>query len=890
MSGVAGGNRIEKADVQKTFDKYTKEILEKIPGFKKATLSGSVKVGAKPDYGDLDLVTWFEGDDKKEVKQRIIKLVTSLPDSVIVPFKSEKYTGRKYYNSGEIITVLYPIVGKQDQFIQVDNIISLTEEEHGFKNNFLDLPAEKQGLILGLVKVILLEERPEDIFKRLSISDVPPLGEKEEYEFNLSSGKLTLRKVKLENFREVGREEIWSSTNWGLIKQLLQNYNIDGTFEELLDDVSTKLKNPRSRNRIKGIFNSMISVKSGEVGTPKGANKEKALNTVNTVLEQEEGGVVAMYAGGFKPPHIGHFANAEFLSQGADKLVIFIGPAIRSGITITPQQSKEIWEIYSKYLPIPTTIQLSEVSPIKDLYTFVDENKDKYSKLVTGGLKNEMGKFAYFAKNKDKYPNVEVVQVPVTGESEEEKFSATDVRSSEQYIKSGKWVPSIVSDEDEKKIISILLPNTSENIEAKMKNSLDSTIENLFSPEKKMTKETSSGTPIAPQSTMRSEDRAKLVRVYNQLRDTLGDNFYTIEFKGDHVQVSLKQKTINPSFDYTPYMASILEYMIDQKMKVVPLPEIKIKKDLVEAEDFFGKTAYYNPNEMEIVLYTQGRHPKDVMRSFAHEMIHHKQNLEGRLGNIGTTDTNEDDHLLEIEKEAYLEGNITFRNWEDSIKNEGKKKVMNEGRYDKISNIVSNRIFNFFKEKLKTEKPGDKIHKLNLSVNPYEDADIESDTVFDLQAFIKITDDKYSADGGANAGYDDDGDEITPLINIAFQVPTFIDLQELSMDIKDVVRHEIEHLTQDGENLKRGKYIPNDQKIRDKIETGKLPKSRYYKLPKEVDAMIQGMYYKAKKSRTPFPDVVDNYFDKVELSPQERIKVKELWNKRLPALGIKQRL
>ena len=58
------------------------------------------------------------------------------------------------------------------------------------------------------------------------------------------------------------------------------------------------------------------------------------------------------------------------------------------------------------------------------------------------------------------------------------------------------------------------------------------------------------------------------------------------------------------------------------------------------------------------------------MRSFVHEMIHHKQNLEGRLGNISTTNTNEDDKLLEIEKEAYLEGNITFRNWEDSVKNQ----------------------------------------------------------------------------------------------------------------------------------------------------------------------------------------------------------------------------
>ena len=46
------------------------------------------------------------------------------------------------------------------------------------------------------------------------------------------------------------------------------------------------------------------------------------------------------------------------------------------------------------------------------------------------------------------------------------------------------------------------------------------------------------------------------------------------------------------------------------------------------------------------------------------------QNIEGRLGKIGTSNTNEDDHLKEIEKEAYLMGNITFRNWEDKIKNE----------------------------------------------------------------------------------------------------------------------------------------------------------------------------------------------------------------------------
>ena len=50
-------------------------------------------------------------------------------------------------------------------------------------------------------------------------------------------------------------------------------------------------------------------------------------------------------------------------------------------------------------------------------------------------------------------------------------------------------------------------------------------------------------------------------------------------------------------------------------------------------------------------------------------MVHHIQNIEGRLGNIQTSNTNKDESLLELEKEAYLVGNITFRNWEDKTKN-----------------------------------------------------------------------------------------------------------------------------------------------------------------------------------------------------------------------------
>ena len=47
-----------------------------------------------------------------------------------------------------------------------------------------------------------------------------------------------------------------------------------------------------------------------------------------------------------------------------------------------------------------------------------------------------------------------------------------------------------------------------------------------------------------------------------------------------------------------------------------------------------GKTAHYEPASMEITVYTDGRHPKDMMRSIAHELVHHKQNENGMFDNI----------------------------------------------------------------------------------------------------------------------------------------------------------------------------------------------------------------------------------------------------------------
>jgi len=124
------------------------------------------------------------------------------------------------------------------------------------------------------------------------------------------------------------------------------------------------------------------------------------------------------------------------------------------------------------------------------------------------------------------------------------------------------------------------------------------------------------------------------------------------------------------TLDLKEGIVCLFKHMLDNGLNIKPLPKIKfIKDDKKNALNMLGKTAYYNPSEKSITLYTFGRHPKDILRSFSHEMIHHMQNLEGRLNNIITTNTNEDGDLPELEREAYEKGNMMLRNWEDSLKN-----------------------------------------------------------------------------------------------------------------------------------------------------------------------------------------------------------------------------
>lgn len=100
---------------------------------------------------------------------------------------------------------------------------------------------------------------------------------------------------------------------------------------------------------------------------------------------------------------------------------------------------------------------------------------------------------------------------------------------------------------------------------------------------------------------------------------------------------------------------------------------VELHSDEDNSEQDFGKTAYYSPSEMKIVLYVDGRHHKDLLRSLSHELVHHAQNCRGEFdGDFKTHEgyAQEDGHLREMEQEAYLEGNMILRDYEDQKKKE----------------------------------------------------------------------------------------------------------------------------------------------------------------------------------------------------------------------------
>ena len=207
--------------------------------------------------------------------------------------------------------------------------------------------------------------------------------------------------------------------------------------------------------------------------------------------------------------------------------------------------------------------------------------------------------------------------------------------------------------------------------------------------------------------------------------------------------------------------------------------------------------------------------------------------------------------------------------------------ILKEGAYDSMTRNIVTDIMREWKDQYMDEQ-GDLEFEEDYDLTDAKGRSFE----FELNAILRVKatkSQKYIVDGGVDQLAD------PPYLEIRFQVDPR-DLpqkwEDIYFDLTDVIRHELEHFTQQGANVISSKEMGDDEILRNLINMKLAPKANYFKLEKEVDAMLQGMYLKAKKTRTPFKTVINDYFNKVRLNKQDRQDILNLWSTRLKALNL----
>jgi hypothetical protein len=382
-----------------------------------------------------------------------------------------------------------------------------------------------------------------------------------------------------------------------------------------------------------------------------------------------------------------------------------------------------------------------------------------------------------------------------------------------------------------------------------------------------------------------------------------------------------------------PHIVDLTKYMIKKGLSIDDAPEIHFVDDPINAQKLFGRTAFYNPNDKSITLYVTGRHPKDILRSFAHEMIHYFQDCENRLHQTYTTDVNEDDRLRELEEEAYTKGNMYFRSWENSLSEieNLKEQHLNqeditlteltdpEGdqfkyRQDSVKGLYTyedsmGNLYNVNETKSRYNVPVKELAKTIFlawkeqytgqeGTIPYSDSEgsltVKTGHTFyfelDADLIIKKTEDReYAVIEPTGVDPDVDPEEGDPTFLITIQVDPR-DLPEkwpqIYYDLIDIIRHEVEHLSHFGPDAIPAKRLSRDIILRSLIKGKILPQANYFRLPAEIDAMLQGLALKAKKKRVPLGKVINDYLDMQDISQEEKENIINLWRERAKVLSL----
>mgnify|MGYP003114215832 CR=1 FL=1 len=198
---------------------------------------------------------------------------------------------------------------------------------------------------------------------------------------------------------------------------------------------------------------------------------------------------------------------------------------------------------------------------------------------------------------------------------------------------------------------------------------------------------------------------------------------------------NLAKKTLNKKI-----LTDFLDFT-NNELEIEKPYSVYFVDDKVNAADPLGRTAMYNPSTSSVYVYATNRHFKDILRSIAHELMHHKQNCDGRLD---ITDEEGSDNLMELESEAQMAG-ILVRMFED-----GRKKGLQEQK-DESENLKLKQDLSDINKKIKKLKA--RQEREGRSFAGMADLQNKKDAIIKK---IKSTEKKEFAAQAVKAGYPND--------------------------------------------------------------------------------------------------------------------------------------
>jgi hypothetical protein len=200
-----------------------------------------------------------------------------------------------------------------------------------------------------------------------------------------------------------------------------------------------------------------------------------------------------------------------------------------------------------------------------------------------------------------------------------------------------------------------------------------------------------------------------------------------------------------------------------------------------------------------------------------------------------------------------------------------------EGKYDRLVGQISADAMKLIKDS-------------NTPSGEYDGVKIKYTERDDVPGFETLIDDMQFLDVGNYLDPDTNLDVFVKLVIVRDEAPTYIQpfildgnadedpailyieltinpatepqcYGELAPEMRNLIRHEIEHLTQRGWNTIPAKAMKRNYAQRIKIQSNPENYYKYYKLKDEVDANLHGIYAEAKTRKIPFPEMILKFLD-----------------------------